>query len=85
MIMIEIMAVFVIVAIMEITEQLLSDMNFLSDVFIIENDYSIFYQTHESNYTDLENVSICIDFVKPITQCHIKNKTGFANLNKIKR
>lgn len=58
---------------------------FLSDLFTIENDFYSMYVSNESNETSLENVSVVIDFVKEIPRCHKSERTGFANINKIKR
>jgi len=68
-----------------IIEQYYEELNFLSDLFSIENDNAIYYVKNESNYTDLENVSVVIDFIKPIIRCHGRASSGFANINKIKR
>lgn len=75
----------VIVITMNIIEELLNEYNFLSDVYIIENQDAYNYIVNESYDTDFSNVSVAIDFVKPIIGCHIKSKTRFANVNQIKR
>lgn len=36
------------------------ELNYLSDLFTIENDTSMFYIAKEANYTDLSDVSIII-------------------------
>lgn len=66
-------------------EDIIGNFNFLSDIYTLDNDFDIIHIVNESNEVNLENVSVIIDFVKPITPCHIKNKTGFANVNKISR
>lgn len=68
----------VIAYIMNIKDILLEDMEFLSDVYGVENLTQLVYQKHDAEYTDLENVSVIIDFVKPVIKCHKLERTGFA-------
>lgn len=70
---------------MDMIDIILKDMSFLSDVFEVENNESIFYVPNESSDPDLENVIVIINFVKPVISCHQKEKTGFANINRINR
>jgi len=82
---IQIVAIAIVIIIMITIDDLQEEYNFLSDIFTLENNYSYQHFINESCDIDLENVSIILNFVKPITPCHATNRTGFANLNHIKR
>ena len=80
------MIIAIVNAVIMITiDDLQDEYNFLSDIFTLENNYSYQHIVNESFDVDLEEVSIIINFIKPITPCHAINRTGFANSNNIKR
>lgn len=45
---------------MDCINEYYDELNYLSDLFSIENDNSIFYVKNEANYTDLSEVSIIL-------------------------
>lgn len=61
-----------------IIESYYDELNLYSDLFTVESDFATAYIKNEASEFDYDNVSIIIDFVKPINRCHKESKSGFA-------